>query len=168
MSAFIVSAGTFEACLKSAVGTIKSMRGKIQALLVFACEHYAETGNTQYITAIQATANTTRGLHAHGIQRYVQAVCNVVWTKGKDGAHVYKKTAPADDATGPNVATCDTETLKVAFYDWLAQKGIGNAKPDWTVEKAAIRVLADIRKNAEKGASVDSFVETLRKLSKVA
>ena len=137
---------SFAAALKATFASVKSMRGKVQALLLFAVRHYVEHGNTQFLTMIQQQTDTVHALPSKGMQAYIQAVANVEFIKNADGDKVYRKTAAPEGQNEPNVARCDETVLAVAWYDWLAANKIGRSQAGWKLEKYLVTVIATLNK----------------------
>ena len=154
-----VTAANFKAALAATFRTVRSMRDRVQSLIVFAARHYGASGDAGYLTLIQTQASTVHGLNARGIQAYIQGCANVQLVNGEiEGTKNYRKVRA--DKGVDNPAVCREEVLTIPWYDWVAKNlGTNNAQADWTLDKLVSNVFATLKKH---NVTYDEFAAKMR------
>jgi hypothetical protein len=155
-----ITVKTFNQALSGLVRSIKSTRGKVQALIEFGLAHFAAHSDAIYLTRILRTASETHGLNARGIQAYIQAASNLQWSTDKVGDKVFKM---VDKENGPQL---NQEVIDVLWFDWVAKKvASNNAAADWTLDQAMLRLVKSYKSKSEEfsvkalKAAVDAAVK---------
>lgn len=132
----------FTAKLNGVIKSAKSMRESVQALIESGLEQYGEHGDTGQLSRLIQACVGVRSLPTNVIRDYIKAHANVMFTKAKDGTHVFKKAAgEKTTAVKPTTQT---------WYDW---EGNGNKAPqtDFDVEKKIQMLIKSTTKALEEG-----------------
>ena len=138
--------GRFIGGLRSAMKTI---REKVQAGLLFGFTHYADHGDTKYLTDMVNLANELKTVNARKLQRYVEAHTNLVWTQTKlDNDTVVEQFKKSKKKVDAGIAAFTTPTM--SWFEFEKHDSVPVAfDPDKVVDSA----IAQIRKKiADKDA----------------
>lgn len=127
---------SFKARVANVMKSAKSVRGKVQAFVVEALEHYAEHGDTEYLTQLMEATIGVNFLRTNTLKAFIKDHANVTWVKTADKKRmVFKKIGKQEVA------------VKEVTTNWYEFNNEGNAKPDMNLE-SRIRSLITATKNA--------------------
>lgn len=145
-----VTSKTFNRVLNSTLKSYQNVSDKIQALLIFSLEHFAENGNAIYIATLLNAANEggrVRKTDMRMIIKFIKAHSNVKITvdnnfteykASKQKGNKATFTAPADGVTWYNF---DNQADKAAEFDLLKIVGQLQSRLDKAENDANVRVL---------------------------
>lgn len=138
-------------CNDLIVKRAKTLRQDIQTLMFFGLTHYAEHGDSTYLTNVMKSVAYVKTVPTKTIQHYIMLHApNLIWVKGKNGK-VFKKKEKGIENT-------------IIFPDvpwWEHEVNQANSdKPGWDLAN----YMKNVVKNLERhGVDPEQAIEELRK-----
>lgn len=102
-----VTEGNFTRVLGAVVKGATRQRDVLQQLIIFALAHFAEHGNTHYLTVTLNACIGVKSLPTKTMKEFIQAHANVTWTKTTDGTMVFRKQGKDIQVTMPTTLWYD-------------------------------------------------------------
>lgn len=136
-----ITTKNFGAKLAGVIKTAKTMRSNLQNLLLFGMEHYAQSGDTVYLTKCMQSCVGVSALPTQKMKQFIQEHANVSWREiqGKNGKQfVFKKVG-------------DAPTYKIPAINWWDISKAGDASPDMDTDAAIINLRTRMAKKLEAG-----------------
>lgn len=156
-----VTAKNFNTKLASVIKSATTQRDTIQALVVFAAEHYSGTdkngdriADAVYFTKLLKETVAVRSLATKTLQAYIEAHTNLSWTAPKDGEPAFRKVAKSE-------FKCDMDAI--ASTVWYLHDNASQAKPYFKAADYAKRVLAKLEKEGLPAAEFIKLLQTQAK-----